>query len=101
MRNMSANLSKEQKPHRSLLKFQGLLFQIKKLPTVQDYCGDFCLVSFGFDFCVKVCIMREFGAQTQILFLLVCPTFYGSAILDFLELKCRSGARVILKIIVF
>lgn len=101
MRTISASLSKEQKLHRSLLKVQGLLFQIKKLLTVQNNCGDFfCLVSFGFDFCVEVYIMRKFSAQTQILFLLVCPTFYGSAILGFLELECRSGARFILKIII-
>lgn len=43
-------------------------------------------------FCVEVCIMREFSAQTQIFCLLVCPTFYGSAILDFFELKCRFEA---------
>lgn len=75
MRNMSANLSKEQKLHRSLVKVQGLLFQMKKLLTVQDDCGVFCLVSFGFDFCVEVYIVKEFSAPSQILVLLVCPTF--------------------------
>lgn len=101
MRNISANLSKEQKLHRSLLNVQGLLFQIKKLLTVQNNCGDFFFVWFllVLIFCVEVYIMRKFSAQTQILFLPVCPNFYGSAGLDFSELKCRCGARVVLKII--
>lgn len=90
MRNISANFSKEQKLHRSLVKVQGLLFQIKKLLTVQNNCGFFfvwfllvlilllslyyervqcsntCIVFAGVPHFLWICNIRFFKAQMKV-----------------------------------